>query len=133
MTAEAAKAQGYQVFEGTVHVGGVEDIIALQGVDIDPSVVGNGGTYAVLVFDNETEVSGMGADGSGERTKPADILGIAERTDYTSFVVEYGDLDACKALDGQHVAVAAKAQDIVFPSDVRLPIGAPSASAIVIL
>lgn len=133
MTAEQAAAQGYQVFEGTVHVCTAEELVELQGRDIDPAVASDGGTYAVLVFDEPTDVTGMSADGSGERTETANMLGIAEHTDYSSFVVEYGDLDLCGSFDGQHVKLAAQAQDIMFPSDVRLPIGEPSAGASIVL
>ena len=110
-----------------MHVVSAEELVALQGVDIDPAMAGNGGTYAVLVFDQPTDVTGMSGDGSGERTKTANMLGIAEHTEYSSFVVEYGDLELWKSLNGQRVTVAAQASDIMFPSDVRLPIGEPSA------
>lgn len=133
MTEEEAVAQGYQVFKGTVRVCTAEELIKLQAIDIDPAAAGGGGTYAVLVFDQPVDVKGMQADGSGETTRSAKMLGIAEHTDYSSFVIEYGDLDKCKGLDGQQVAVAAKAADIMFPSDVRLPIGEPSASTAVFL
>lgn len=133
LSAEEAVAQGYQVFEGTVHVVDAEELIKLQDIDIDPAAAGGGGTYAVLVFDEPVDVVGQGADGSGERTESANMLGIAEHTDYSSFVVEYGDLDACKALDGQHVTLIAKAKDIVFPSDVSLPIGQPKANESIVL
>ncbi|MBR0405476.1 MAG: hypothetical protein IJI68_09825 [Eggerthellaceae bacterium] len=133
ITAENAESLGYQVFEGTVRVCSAEELIELQNIDIDPAAAGGGGTYAVLVFDEPTDVTGMSADGSGERTESSNMLGIAEYTDYESFVVEYGDLDACKALDGQHVKVAAQADNIMFPSDVRFPIGQPSANTSIIL
>ena len=133
LTAEEAVAQGYQVFEGTVYVLDAEELIKLQDIDIDPAAASGGGTYAVLVFDQPVDVVGQGADGSGERTETALMLGIAELTEYSSFVIEYGDLDACKALDGQHVTLAAKAQDIVFPSDVSLPIGQPKANESIVL
>ena len=58
---------------------------------------------------------------------------IAEYTKYDSFVVEYGDLGVWKPLDGQRVTVAAEARDIMFPSDVRLPIGEPTASVVKVL
>ena len=121
------------MFEGTVHVCTGEELIELQAIDIDPAVASGGGTYAVLAFDQETDVSGMQADGSGETTRSAKMIGIAEYTDYSSFVIQYGDLDLCETLDGQHVKLAAKAQDIMFPSDVRLPIGEPSANTVVML
>lgn len=133
VAADTAVSLGYQVFEGTVHIGSAEDILALQESDLDPAVVGYSGTYAVLVFDQETEVSGMSADGSGERTNAAKVLGVAEYTEYDSFVVEYGDLESWRPYDGQHVKVAAKAEEITFPSDVRLPLGEPTASNATIL
>ena len=125
-------AQGYQVFKGTVRVCTAEELIKLQGKDIDPSVVGSGnGTYAVLVFDQPTDVLGNNGDGQGQRTQSCQVIGIAEHSDYSSFVVEYGDLEKCKSLDGQHVTIGAK--DIWFPSDVRLPLGEPSAKEVVFL
>ena len=131
MTVEQAKAAGYQVFEGTVHVCDGEELVELQGIDIDPALAGNGGTYAVLAFDSAVEVTGEQSDGSGKDTRLSEMLGIAEYTEYSSFVDEYGDLDACVAHDGQHVTIAALADNIRFPSDVRLPLGEPSASEII--
>jgi len=117
---------GFQVFDGTVHVCTAEELIELQGIDIDPAAAGGGGTYAVVVFDGPTQVIGQGSDGSGERTETANMIGVAEYTEYSSdYVVEYGDLDAWKALDGQQVTIAAQARDIWFPSDVSFPIGEP--------
>lgn len=133
MTAEEAVAEGYQVFEGTVRVLSAQELYDLQETDIEPAAVVSGGDYAVLVFDAESEVTGMYADGSGERKGTATMLCIAEYTDYESFVVEYGDLESWKEYDGQHVKLAAKVEDIVFPSDVRLPIGEPSAAAVIMV
>ena len=116
-----------------MYVGNGEDMLKLQGIDIDPAAVDGGGEYAVLVFDTPSEVTGQSADGSGERTQTAKMLGIAEHTDYSSFVVEYGDLDACKKLEGQHVTIAVQAKDVMFPSDVRFPIGEPQAKEVVFL
>ena len=127
MTEEEAVAQGYQVFKGTVRVCDGEELIKLQGIDIDPAAAGGGGTYAVLVFDQPIDVTGESADGTGQRTESAKMIGIAEHTDFDTFVVEYGDLDACKALDGKTATIAAKAEAIMFPSDVSLPIGEPKA------
>ena len=105
-----------------------EELIKLQAIDIDPAAAGGGGTYAVLVLDEPTQVVGESADGSGQRTETANMIGIAEYTDYQYFVIEYGDLDKCKSLDGQQATIAAKAEKIMFPSDVSLPIGQPKAS-----
>lgn len=124
---EDAIAQGYQVFQGTVRVCTADELIKLQSIDIDPAAAGGGGTYAVLVFDAPTDVTGESGDGSGQRTESSKMLGIAEHTEYGTFVIDYGDLQKCRNLDGQKAEVAAKAQDIMFPSDVRLPIGQPAA------
>lgn len=133
LTKESAEQQGYQVFEGTVRVCDAQQLIELQGIDVDPSAVGGVGTYAVLVFDQPTEVRGMSGDGTGVRSEEATMLGIAEYSDYGSFVSEYGDLEAMKALDGQHVTLAAQESNIMFPSDVRLPVGQPSSSSVTII
>ena len=115
-------------------VGDAAAIIARQGSDISPSVAGgDNGEYAILVFDAPTQVTGQLGDGSGETTRTANMLGIAEYTPYNSFDVKYGDLDLCKSLQGQHQTVAVKSQNIMFPSDVRLPINEPSAREIVFL
>lgn len=127
---EDAIAQGNQVLEGTVRVANAEEIIKMQGVDVDPAAVSNGGTYAVLVFDSETDITGMLADGSGEVTRKSKMLGIGEHTDYDRIVIEYGDLDLWKSLDGQQVKVAAKAEDIWFPTDARLPLNEPSSKTV---
>lgn len=121
------------MFKGTVRVCTAEELIKLQGIDIDPAAVGSNGTYAVLVFDQPTDVTGESADGSGQRTESAKMLGIAEHTDYSNFVVEYGNLDLCKSLDGQQATLVSRAEDIMFPSDVRLPIGQPSSKSVIFL
>ncbi len=131
--AQAAMDNGYQVFEGTVRVVDAEQLIALQGVDIDPAAASGGGEYAVLVFDQPIMVSGMSADGTGMTRRSASMMGVAEYTEYSSFVVEYGNLETWRDLDGQHATIAVLADDIMFPSDVRLPIGEPSASAVTLL
>ena len=117
---DKAFAEGYQVFEGTLRVLSADDLAAMQGVD--PRVVsGAEGTYAVLVFDAGIQVSGMGADGSGMRRQGATMLGVAQETKYGSS----GDLGSWQGHDGQHIAVAAMAEDIWFPSDVSMPVGEP--------
>ena len=123
-----AFAQGYQVFEGTLRVLSAEDLAALQGVD--PRVAGgDDGTYAVLVFDAQIQVSGMSGDGSGSRRQGATMLRVAEQTQYSSS----GDLGTWSAYDGQHLAVAAMANDIWFPSDVSMPVGEPRTAKAIVL
>jgi len=128
MTEQEALAQGYQVFKGTMRVLSAEELIDLQGQD-QQAAAGQEGAYAVVVFDSPTDVSGMQADGSGQTTRSAKLIGVATANKYTNF----GDVDACKALDGQQVTVAAKADVVGFPSDVRLPVGEPTASESIIL
>ncbi len=130
---EKAKQNGYQIFEGTVHVVSAEDLVKLQGLNIDPAMASGGGTYAVLALDGPMSVTGESGDGSGQRVDTAKMLGLAEYTNYSSFVVQFGDLEMWKPLDGQRATVGAKASDIWFPSDVRLPMGEPNANAVIIL
>ena len=102
-----------------------QELTKLQGVD--SSMFPENGTYAVLVFDEPFQVSGQGADGSGTRRQSASMLSVAEYADYGSFVVNSGDIDAWVNFDGKHLTLGATAEQIMFPSDVRLPIGEPSA------
>ena len=116
------------MFEGTLRVLTAEELAALQNVD--PRVAsGIDGAYAVLVFDAEIQVSGMGTDGSGMRRQGAKMLGVAEQTKYGSS----GDLSFWRTYDGQHIAVAAMAENIWFPSDVRLPVGEPATANAIVL
>ena len=125
---DKAFADGYEVFEGTLRVLTAEELAVLQNVD--PKLIGGiDGTYAVLVFDAEIQVSGMGSDGSGMRRQGAKMLGVAQQTKYASS----GDLDSWRSYDGQHIAVAAMAEDIWFPSDVRLPVGEPATANAIVL
>ncbi len=130
---EKAKQEGYQVFEGTVHVVNAEELVKLQGVNIDPATASGGGTYAVLALDEQVQVTGESGDGSGQRVDSANMLGLAEFTSYSSFVVQYGDLEMWRPLNGQKATVGAKASDISFPSDVRLPLGQPAAKTVILL
>ena len=100
---------------------------------MNPEMISEGGDYAIIAFDGETIVSGMGADGSGERSDHCFVMGIAEYTEHPSYVHEYGDLESWLPYDGQHVTLAVKAQDIMFPSDVRLPLGEPWTPAAIVL
>lgn len=125
---DKAFADGYQVFEGTLQVLSSDELASLQGVD--PKAVGSiEGTYAVLVFDAQIQVSGMSGDGSGSRRQGATMLSVAEVTQYAS----KGDLDSWKAYDGQHIAIGAKAEDVWFPSDVSLPVGEPRTTNAIVL
>ena len=93
---------------------------------LDASMFNGDGTFAVLVLDEPTEVTGMYGDGTGPGTEEATILGIGEYSDYGyDVVVDYGDLDQWRQLDGQNVVITAVVDDIWFPSDVSLPIGEP--------
>lgn len=127
---EAAIDAGKQVFPGTLRVMTMEELVGYT--DLDPALF-HEGDYAVLFFDAPVQVSGMSADGSGMRRESASMLGVAEYTDYGSFVIDTGDVDSWRPYDGKHVTLAVAAEDIMFPSDVRLPLGQPSTGAAVVL
>ena len=57
------------------------------------------------------------------------MLSVASKTKYTTA----GDIDSWRAYDGKHIAVAAKAEDIMFPSDVSMPVGEPRTDKAVML
>lgn len=118
-----AIAEGYQVFEGEVRIMSNEELAEYQGVD--KSMFPTAGTFAVVILNHETTVDGMSGDGSGMRTQNASIIGVAEYSDYESFVIDSGDLDLWRPYEGQTVAIAVRAEDLWFPSDVSLPVGEP--------
>ena len=128
---DEARAKGLEAFEGTLYVLSGEDLLKLQ--DMDPNMPPDSGEFAVLVFDEEADVTGMSGDGSGPRTDTATMLGVAQYTEYESLVIDSGDLESWRAYDGQHIAVAVAADDIWFPSDVSEPIGEPRTGDAIIL
>jgi len=123
---DEARSNGLEVFEGTLRVLTADELIELQ--EVDPYMPSMEGTFAVLLFDQETEVVGQSGDGSGERTDTATMLGVAQYTEYSSSTVDQGNLDSWRKYDGQHIAIAAYPDEIWFPSDVSLPIGEPRTS-----
>ena len=127
----SALNQGYQIFEGTLHVMTTTELANLQG--IDPDMFTANGKHVVLEFDAPFQVSGMGSDGSGMRRQSASMLGVAEHTDHGSFVVDKGDVDYWLNLDGAHMTLGAMADQIWFPSDVSLPVGEPSTESAVVI
>lgn len=126
--AASGSVDATQYFKGTVRVLSSGELLEIQETDLDASMFNDKGTYAVLIFDQPTDVTGMIADGTGPDTRTCKLLGIGEYTDYDNFVVEYGDLDQWKELDGQEIEIAATEKNIMFPTDVSLPIGEPKVS-----
>ena len=126
-----AQSNGLEVFEGTLRILSADELMELQ--QADPHMPEMDGTFAVLVFDQATDVVGQSGDGSGERTDTATMLGVAEYTEYSNTVVDKGDLESWRAYDGQRIAVAAYPEEVWFPSDVSLPIGEPRTGEATIL
>ena len=127
---QKAIEEGKQVLTGTVRVLNAADLLELQGnTDLNASMFPENGTYAVLVFDAPTNVTGMVADGTGPTTRQAKLAGLAEHTDYEGFTTEYGDIESWKDYDGEQVTVAASESDIMFPTDVSLAIAEPKINA----
>ena len=122
---DAAWDKGQQVFEGQLRILSASELASMQGAP--EAGYAEDGEYAVVFFDQPITVYGMSGDGSGGRSQTASMLGVAEYSSYDSFVSEFGDLDSWRPYDGQTVTVAAAQEDIWFPSDVRLPLGEPTA------
>lgn len=115
---KAAKAEGKTVLTGTVVMVDGPDIFDYE--DIDPSVMGGaqseaGNTYAILELDEETTISGMGADGFA-REETHDLIGLGH--DLPKYDEIKDTASQWKKYDGQRVCVAGNA---VFPTDVSFP------------
>lgn len=121
----AAKAQGKQVFEGTIRILNHAELTGLQGIsDPNPDYSGTFKyeKYAILVFDGTQTVTGMSGDGSGMQTGSAKLLCVGayypgvDSVDTTPEWVPY---------NGKRVVVAGTAEDVGWPSDTSLPLGEP--------
>lgn len=121
----AAKAQGKQVFEGTIRILSHSELTGLQGIsDPNPDYSGNFKyeKYAILVLDETQTVTGMSGDGSGMQTDSAKLLCVGvyypgvDSVDTTPEWVPY---------NGKRVVVAGTAEDVGWPSDTSLPLGEP--------
>lgn len=121
----AAKAQGKQVFEGTIRIMNHAELVGFQGVsDPNPDYSGTFKyeKYAILVFDRTQTVTGMSGDGSGTQTGSAKLLCVGayypgvDSVDTTPEWVPY---------NGKRVVVAGTAEEVGWPSDTSLPLGEP--------
>lgn len=121
----AAKAQGKQVFEGTIRIMNHAELVGFQGVPVpNPDYSGSFKyeKYAILVFDGTQTVTGMSGDGSGMQTDSAKLLCVGayypgvDSVDTTPEWVPY---------NGKRVVVAGTAEDVGWPSDTSLPVGEP--------
>ncbi|WP_297590956.1 hypothetical protein [uncultured Mobiluncus sp.] len=121
----AAKAQGKQVFEGTIRIMNHAELVGFQGVpEPNPDYSGTFKyeKYAILVFDGTQTVTGMSGDGSGMQTGSAKLLCVGayypgvDSVDTTPEWVPY---------NGKRVVVAGTAEDVGWPSDTSLPLGEP--------
>lgn len=121
----AAKAQGKQVFEGTIRIMNHAELVGFQGVpEPNPDYSGTFKyeKYAILVFDGTQIVTGMSGDGSGMQTGSAKLLCVGayypgvDSVDTTPEWVPY---------NGKRVVVAGTAEDVGWPSDTSLPLGEP--------
>lgn len=113
-----AEAAGKTVLTGTVVMVDGPDIFKYE--NIDPSVMGGaqseeGNTYAILQLDEETKISGMGADGFA-REETHDLIGLGH--DLPKYEDIKDTASQWKQYDGQRVCVAG---DAVFPTDVSFP------------
>lgn len=121
----AAKAQGKQVFEGTIRIMNHAELVGFQGVsDPNPDYSGTFKyeKYAILVFDRTQTVTGMSGDGSGTQTGSEKLLCVGayypgvDSVDTTPEWVPY---------NGKRVVVAGTAEEVGWPSDTSLPLGEP--------
>ena len=121
----AAKAQGKQVFEGTIRIMNHAELVGFQGVsDPNPDYSGTFKyeKYAILVFDGTQTVTGMSGDGSGMQTGSAKLLCVGA---YYPGVSSVDTTPKWVPYNGKRVVVAGTAEDVGWPSDTSLPVGEP--------
>lgn len=121
----AAKAQGKQVFEGTIRIMNHAELVGFQGVsDPNPDYSGTFKyeKYAILVFDGTQTVTGMSGDGTGMQTDSAKLLCVGA---YYAGVDSVDTTPEWVPYNGKRVVVAGTAEDVGWPSDTSLPVGEP--------
>lgn len=129
----AAKAQGKQVFEGTIRILNHAELTGLQGIsDPNPDYSGTFKyeKYAILVFDGTQTVTGMSGDGSGMQTGSAKLLCVGA---YYPGVSSVDTTPKWVPYNGKRVVVAGTAEDVGWPSDTSLPVGEPRGGGEIIL
>lgn len=121
----AAKAQGKQVFEGTIRIMNHAELVGFQGVpESNPDYSGTFKyeEYAILVFDGPQTVTGMSGDGTGMQTDSAKLLCVGA---YYAGVDSVDTTPEWVPYNGKRVVVAGTAEDVGWPSDTSLPLGEP--------
>ena len=128
----AAKAQGKQVFEGTIRIMNHAELVGFQGVpEPNPDYSGSFKyeKYAILVFDGPQTVTGMSGDGTGMQTDSANLLCVGA---YYAGVDSVDTIPEWVPYNGKRVVVAGTAEDVGWPSDASLPLGEPGGDVEVI-
>ena len=115
-----AEADGKTVLTGTVRMVDGPDIFEYE--DIDPEMLGGkeseeGNTYAILELDEETTLSGMGADGTPRNGEKTDHIGLGN--DMPKYDFTEDTASQWKKYDGKRICVAG---DVWFPTDVSFPL-----------
>ena len=116
-----AQADGLTVVSGTVHIMTGSELCSFQGYEFE-QVFGTGDwaneeaqrVYVVIVFDEETELNCMSADGSGLRTDVATMIAVTKQSKST-----------WEKYDGKTVTVGFRPEETWWPTDVSLPMGQP--------
>lgn len=119
----AAKAQGKQVFEGTIRIMNHAELVGFQGVsDPNPDYSGTFKyeKYAILVFDRTQTVTGTSGDGTGMQTDSAKLLCVGA---YYAGVDSVDTTPEWVPYNGKRVVVAGTAEEVGWPSDTSLPLG----------
>ncbi len=116
---------------GTLAVLTAEEVLEMQGSEMDPSVTGDepDDLYAILLFD-EPQVLYSHAPGDPDEMmyRETDMLLVANNGRF-----EQGDITQWEPYDGKQVTVQVSPYDIWNPSDARLPVGCPRANNVVFI
>lgn len=103
---------------GTVRVFTGPELATHQGLDRTPNGEGAESTYAVLVPDAPTSLTGRKSGGQGSEEREIKVVLLGQRTPYST---KPGGFD----LEGRHVNVSFDSAQCWFPSDASLPVGQP--------
>ncbi len=106
-----AKVDNNTVFQGTLRYLSDNEILKFQKTE-DTYDICTGEKMAVLVFDNKIKLTALSSGGSGPREGEAQMI-----------VLE--DFKNASKCDGKKIKV--KIKDLIWPSDVSVPIGEPRA------
>lgn len=127
---EAAQAAGLEVHRGTCRIVPVDDPLVLGGLSLSSmrGDVAGDEVLAMIALDPAQDVSGSDSSEQGEiRAHATDRLGVAKVWGSAS-ASDLANFSYWNDFDGCDVVLAINPAETKWPSDVRIPVGAPYTS-----